>query len=172
MTKKTTFILLITIFIFCIIVGTFFLVDLNLALEGNEPKFCIKKEEHNDKAIEYTGFFYKIIKYYNGNNFEVKYGSMSLKYNEEYSNKLNNIDISGVIESITTTEKGAYQLYITSSSNKAYVTYNSSTTVIKNGEKCSIDELKKSVKIEVKFKEYSSKDYPIHGVAECIYMID
>ena len=61
MTKRTTFILLITVFIFCIIVGTFFLVDLNLAFEGNEPKFCIKKEEHSNRAVEYTGFFYKII---------------------------------------------------------------------------------------------------------------
>ncbi len=172
MTKKTTFVLLITVFIFCVIIGTFFLVDLNLVFEGNIPKFCIKQVEYEGKAIEYTGFFYKIIKYYYGDNFEVKYGGMSLKYDEEYSNKLNDIDVSGVIESITTTSKGAYQLYITSSTNKAYVVYNSSTIVMKNEVKSPIELLKTGIKVEIKLKEDNSSDYPQHGVAEIIYIVE
>ena len=162
MSRKTVMNLLIIVIIALILIFTMSIVDFNLVLHGNLPKFCFNTVKHDDGGtMEYTGIGYKIIAYNaTGGRHDIKIGSMFLRYEP-------NIDISK-IESKPDNKITDYNfignvIKITNESNNTVllVEANDKTTLfmatqqgfIKKTNMKEFESLRKNGKIAIKLEE-------------------
>ena len=185
MSKKTV-VTLFTILIILIIFGvTFFLVDFNLVVRGNDPKFCINTNVYNTATTkEYVGLGYKIIRYNIGTEKEENnFGTWFLMYDSTKNIKEESKDVRktvidyDIIGTIEEYDKQELILKVKSneSSSKyeeANIVLNSDTIITKNGKSYYKQDLKVGDKISVIFSEVDVKNVAISASAKSIKVLN
>ncbi len=188
MSRKTVFRLLVIIIILLVFGFTFLLVDFNLTLRNNEPKFSFCINEYNEaNTKEYIGLGYKIIRYnIDDDNYQVKLGSLFLQYdaNLDYNNNIsynkaqdNTVyEIIGKVKSITKDDENNVILSVESTNStsvypKANVVVNSETSIQKENLKLTLDNIVSGSIIKIKFSDNVENSNPVKGIAKKIEFV-
>ncbi len=187
MSRKTVFRLLVIIIILLIFGFTFLLVDFNLTLRNNEPKFSFCINEYNKaNTKEYIGLGYKIIRYNIDDNYQVKLGSLFLQYDDslDYNNNIsynklqdNTVyEMVGKVKSITKDNENNVILFVESTNSisvypKANVIVNNDTIIQKDNLKLTLDNIVDGSIVKIKFSGNVENSNPVKGIAKKIEFV-
>lgn len=183
MSRKTVMNLLIIVIIALILIFTMSIVDFNLVLHGNLPKFCFNTVKHDDGGtMEYTGIGYKIIAYNaTGGRHDIKIGSMFLRYEPNIDiskieskpdNKITDYNFIGNVIKITNESNNTVLLVEANDKTTLKIKILDSTLIYKNNYVSTKKDLTENKKVECKVNITDVKNVPNEAMAQVINIVE
>lgn len=173
--------LLLFVIIVFVIAVSFYSIDTKKVKNGEEPKFCFKKNyiEYGG-TTEYVGLLYKIIKYdYIDGSDSIESGTIFLKYNKDKVNPIirDPKRMYGVVKELIIDLEGNYCVVVESNIPYSYyekvkVHISNSTNIYdENNQKVGTGLIYSGDTLELTFDLEATNSYPREANATTIHII-